>query len=270
MVESKKYINIRHATALGRIPLGETLAQWTEFEPVDNQTQENLQLLQKHLHDKPALILDRHANPVDVIHTGLFLTHNLKFENAITPTAANEYFFPLYRIFLSAIINLPGTHIYPVKRDYRETDKPGLSDRISQLSHRLFNNQEPFDQSFSFIKTTLKALKESWPNTMVFSAAYTKNDPKESVHKGIKYLLKKGYPPFCVASYLDQSDGRYRTFVSKPLPIFNKQSSDLEINEIVKQTHSDLKKHAFQEIPTLTTQPIPVKKYLSSLLVNSF
>jgi len=270
MVKSEQPpIKIRHATALGIIPLGETLAQWTKFEPADNKTQENLQSLQEHLHKQPALILDRHANPVDPIHTGLFLTHNLKFENAITPVAASEYFFPLYRVFLSTIINLPGAHIYPVKRDYREADTSSLSDKISLLSHHLFNKEEPFDQSFSFIKTAIKALKESWKNTMVFSATFTKNDPKEPVHKGISFLLKMGYPAFCVASYLDQSDSRYQTFVSGPLPLFNKQSPNSDIHNIVSQAHLDLKKHAFQETPTLTTQSIPIKKYLSSLFKNS-
>lgn len=268
MVESERFIDIRQASVIGFLRIGETFTQRTLLEPIDEKTQQNLETLGNILPVKPALILDLHSSTLNPFHTGLTVTHNTNIENIIAPVAANNYFFPPLRFFYSAVTNMPGIKTFPVLRKYDNPAK--LGNMVSLLYQKLFNHNEEYNQPKSYFEQVETAINESWPNTIIFSATFKKNKPHLLVHNGVRSILKMGLPAFFTASYLDKSTNLYHTFVSEPLPNFDKKTPDSEINMAVGLAHHNLAEHAFQSNPNLTTEPIPNKEYLSALMTNSF
>jgi len=267
-VESKQFIDIKRARAIGFLRLGETFTQKTNLEPINEKTQQSLETLRNILPIKPALILDLHSNPLDLFHTGLTLTHNLNIENIIAPVAANNYFFPPLRLFYSAVIDMPGIKAFPVLRKHDNPAK--LGNIVSRLSQITFNRGEKYNQPKSYFEQVETAINESWPHTIIFSATFKKNKPYLPVYNGVQSILKMGLPSFFTASYLDESTNLYHTFLSKPLPNFDEKTPGSEINTAIRLAHSNLAEYAFQLNPNLTTKSIPNQEYLSALLTNSF
>ena len=268
MAKPEQFIDISQARAIGFLRIGETFAQKTHLESVNEETQQNLETLRNILPEKPAFILDLHNSSLDPFHSGLSLTHHLNIENIIAPVAAINYFFPPFRLFYSAITGMPGIKAYPVLREYDK--RLSFENIASSLNQKFLYRNEGYNQPGSYFKQIKTAISESWPNTLIGAAAFRKNKPHLLLHKGVLLILKMGLPAFFTASYLDKSTNLYHTFLSKPLPSFDKKTPDSEINTAIGLAHYNLAEHAFQLNPNLTTKPIPNQEYLSALLTNSF
>lgn len=272
--EQPPRIDISQATLWKRLRLGEVLTQFTRLEPPDQQTQETLDNLQKHLTHGSILVPIYHSTgkdfaAFDMANAARFLTHHLDLRCIITPGAAGDLRHPLYGKLLSSFSNHPGIHLFPVARDHRELKNPKLRDRFSFLLHSIFNRKVLIFQNRQYIETAIRAIKESWPRTMIFSAAC--NPASNSVYKGMKKLLTLNPHIGYCASLFNPPDNQYYTFLSEPdpsetTPGFSRQLTYDQINKIVSQSRQALFDHAQNQIPTLTPDSSPKKgDYLSAL-----
>lgn len=295
MFSPEQGIDITQASALKNIlRLGETFVSFTQLEPIDHQTQETLINLNEQLKHGPALLLDYHStsnSPLDMIHTGMIVTHNALVDRIIGPGSAGDLFYPPYRLLISAISHHPNIHLYPVMRDYREREKPRQRDlrsfwlqtKINQLAKKklpriyppfitkwLSQLAMPIDQSVSFMKKSLRAIRQSQPGILIFTATYSESDSnRTTLHRGVRELLKENPPIYYAMSLLNQADNRYHLFLSQDPIGFWSLSSDDHINHSVSQSHQALLHYARKQIPTLTTDSIATKTYLRTLFLKS-
>jgi len=295
MNSPERHIDISQARALKDIfRLGETFAAFTQLEPIDHQTTETLINLNEQLKHGPALLLDYHSTsnrPPDMIHTGMAVTNNAQVNKVIVPGSAGDLFYWPLRLLISPISHHPNIHLFPVMRDYREHEKPSQRDlrsfrlqtTINQLAKKelpriyppfitkwLSELAMPIDQSLSFIKKSLRAIRQPQPGTLIFTATYSESDSKHTtVHKGVRKLLKENPPIYYSISLLNQADNRYHLFLSQDPTGFSALSDNDHIDHSVSQSHQALLNHAFEQIPTLTTDSISIKTYLHTLFSKS-
>jgi hypothetical protein len=176
-------------------------------------------------------------------------------------------------------------------RDYREHKNPSQRDlrsfrlqtKINELAKKkpslfypkfitkwLSQLAMPINQSISFMKKSLRAIRQSQPRTLIFTAAYSESDPNcITVHPGVKKLLKENPPIYYSMSLLNQADNRYHLFLSQDPTGFSPLSDDDHIDHRVTQSHQALLHYARQQISTLTTDSIAINTYLYTLFLKS-